>query len=323
MPTYFVPSVSAVDADWPEFCSERDSMVAYGEKLNKAGGLLVTSQGIELSGLPDGAQQQWRFPQGLTEPITINIDLGDNHPAQLDGVELRWLGHQPPSGYWVRYAGAVNTSYADATAPDLTQLSFPQGAASVAVPFRFDPGIVEQDGVRYVQLEFPAGMFATSGATLADLRILMNPGNIEDAEENPSFIMQVPDCAAAYPEPACLWPANHKMVDVAIKGITGAERLALAPTITAISSDESTSSARGSGGRNHAPDGDGLGEDSALLRAERSGTGDGRVYVIHFIAEEEGRQCSGSVTVRVPHHRYSNACIAVDSGQNFDATEGD
>ena len=58
-----------------------------------------------------------------------------------------------------------------------------------------------------------------------------------------------------------------------------------------------------------------------MIRAERSGNGDGRVYVINFIGEDgKGGMCVGSVVVKVPHDQSSKSCPAVDSGQNYDAT---
>jgi hypothetical protein len=38
-----------------------------------------------------------------------------------------------------------------------------------------------------------------------------------------------------------------------------------------------------------------------MLRAERSGTGDGRVYRISFEASDGTATCSGTVSVAVPH----------------------
>ena len=95
----------------------------------------------------------------------------------------------------------------------------------------------------------------------------------------------------------------------------------VSPSIFAISSDEPTASDKGAGGKRHAPDAFGLGTDTALLRAERSGAGDGRVYVVHFFADDGGERCKGSVEVRVPHDKRSKDCWAVDSGQDYDATE--
>ena len=72
------------------------------------------------------------------------------------------------------------------------------------------------------------------------------------------------------------------------------------------------------------PDGIGPGTDAAQLRSERVGNscepGDGRVYHIDFSADD-GRvgECSGSVTVCVPHDR-GDADGCVDQGPLFDST---
>lgn len=58
-------------------------------------------------------------------------------------------------------------------------------------------------------------------------------------------------------------------------------------------------------------------ENKVLLRAERSGTANGRVYRIDFTASDGLESCSGSVSVTVPHSRKS---IAEDDGQIYDST---
>lgn len=86
--------------------------------------------------------------------------------------------------------------------------------------------------------------------------------------------------------------------------------------VTGISQDEAVD-APGSG--NTAPDGRGVGGATAEVRAERAGSGDGRVYAISFTAEDgNGGSCSGAVRVGVPKSQGSGA--AVDSGQSFDST---
>ena len=93
-------------------------------------------------------------------------------------------------------------------------------------------------------------------------------------------------------------------------------------TITGITSDEPTASDKASGGAKHSPDADGVGTDTASIRAERSGDSDGRVYVISFIASDgQGGESVGSVTVNVPHDQSAKECSAIDSGQIYDATE--
>lgn len=55
-----------------------------------------------------------------------------------------------------------------------------------------------------------------------------------------------------------------------------------------------------------------------LLRAERSGNGNGRVYRISFTARDsDGGACTGSVTVGVPHNHKGTV---VDDGHLYDST---
>lgn len=55
------------------------------------------------------------------------------------------------------------------------------------------------------------------------------------------------------------------------------------------------------------------------LRAERSGSGDGRVCRVAFsVADAAGATCTGMVVVGVPH---ANGGTAVDSGGVFDSTK--
>jgi hypothetical protein len=59
-------------------------------------------------------------------------------------------------------------------------------------------------------------------------------------------------------------------------------------------------------------------DGTVLLRAERSGLGDGRVYRVNFIASDPEGSSFGMVVVSVPH---SVKKIAIDSGQSFDSTQ--
>jgi len=131
-----------------------------------------------------------------------------------------------------------------------------------------------------------------------------------------------PDCSEADADPACLWPPNHEFVNISITGVTDPDGDPVAFTIIAITSDEPTASDEGSGGANHAPDADGVSTNTARVRAECSGNGDGRVYEIWFIAsDDKGGECECSVMVRVPHDQSDKDCPAIDSGQIYDATQ--
>jgi hypothetical protein len=110
------------------------------------------------------------------------------------------------------------------------------------------------------------------------------------------------------------------MISVIIDGVTdeGSVYNDVVLTITGVTQDEPVN---GLGDGDSSPDavvqiGDPA--DSVLIRAERAGNGNGRVYVVNFIADDGYESCSGSVTVTVPHSRKS---IAVDDGQNYDSTQ--
>jgi len=130
---------------------------------------------------------------------------------------------------------------------------------------------------------------------------------------------RAPDCGEAYPSIQEIWPPNHKYVDIEIMGVTDPDGDAVTITITGITQDEPLD-AVGNGDGKTSPDGTGVGTTIACVRAERQGTGNGRVYEISFTATDPvGAECSGSVTVCVPHDQGpEHECI--DDGQNYDST---
>jgi hypothetical protein len=97
-----------------------------------------------------------------------------------------------------------------------------------------------------------------------------------------------------------LWPANHKYVEVAAT-VVATDNFDPSPTITLVSVTSNE------------PD-DGLGDGDTpndivilndytfQLRAERAGTGAGRVYTITYLATDAcGNWTEASATVTVPH----------------------
>jgi hypothetical protein len=121
-----------------------------------------------------------------------------------------------------------------------------------------------------------------------------------------------PTCAGA-PGVGLLWPPNHKMVPVRIKGVTDPDGDRLTIRITDVRQDEPTS---GRGHGNTRVDGVGIGA-VALVRAERAARGNGRVYHIFYSATDNvGVSCSGEVTVGVPHDRGAGH-TPIDEGPLF------
>jgi hypothetical protein len=104
-------------------------------------------------------------------------------------------------------------------------------------------------------------------------------------------------------------------VPVSIAGVVDPDGDPVTLSVTGITQDEPV---QGQGSGDTCADATGVGSEAASLRAERSGSGDGRVYHIGFMAEDgRGGRCSGEVIVCVPHDR-NRACV--DQGKLFDST---
>jgi len=125
-----------------------------------------------------------------------------------------------------------------------------------------------------------------------------------------------PECAGASASASLLWPPNHKPQDIALQGVTDPDGDPVTVTVSAVTQDEPTN---GLGDGDEAPDGFGVGTASPQVRAERSGTGNGRVYRIAFTASDgKGGSCQGSVTVGAPHDIKD---APIDDGQVYDSTK--
>lgn len=129
-------------------------------------------------------------------------------------------------------------------------------------------------------------------------------------------LMPALDCSQAIATPSLLWPPNHKLAPIAVTGVIDARGNPVTITVTGITQDEPTN---GVGDGDTCPDALGVGTSQPQVRAERSGTGNGRVYAISFRADNgRGGSCTGMVTVGVPHDKKDTP---VDDGQKFDSTK--
>jgi len=122
-----------------------------------------------------------------------------------------------------------------------------------------------------------------------------------------------PHATAARPTTTLLWPPNHGLVAVGIVGVCDPDGNATI-TITGVTQDEPTN---GLGDGDTAIDAVINADGTVLLRAERSGNGDGRVYHVHFIVSDPEGSAAGVVHVFVPHQKKS---LAIDGGELHDST---
>lgn len=122
------------------------------------------------------------------------------------------------------------------------------------------------------------------------------------------FVNSTPSCSAVKLDQTVLWPPNHKLVSVTASGATDGDIGDSATlVIDGVAQDEVVD---GAGDGNTAPDAvlSSPPSKQAWLRAERSGTGNGRVYHVRFTATDtHGATCTGEATVGVPHDPHSPA----------------
>lgn len=137
-------------------------------------------------------------------------------------------------------------------------------------------------------------------------------GNVRSAQATKEWVNNPPECSAVAPSATSLWPPNHQLVPITLTGATDPDGDPVTITITGVTQDEALD---GLGDGDTSPDAQlGSASNEVLLRAERSGTGDGRVYRISFTGSDPaGATCSGEVTVGVPHSQGKKGG-PVDSG---------
>jgi len=151
------------------------------------------------------------------------------------------------------------------------------------------------------------------------LQLIVNDGSINSTPDTVTITVLTqtdpPACERAMPSVDALWPPNHELIPVAITGVTDANNGNVRIAITRVTQDEPVN---GLGDGDTSPDAV-IRDDAVLLRAERSGTGNGRLYQIQFTADDgHGGTCIGSVAVGVPHSKKDTA---IDDGQKYDSTK--
>jgi len=286
--------------------------------------------------------------------VTVNGDLN------LEPDETFYLALTNPSrnariATAQATATIVNDDHADVTITDVAQLEGDTGSTA----FAFEVSIDQADPTAAVvvqlstengtatagddyeplsrQIQFAAG---TSALTQ---QVVVNVRGDTTVEPDESFYVDVSaispnaavlrnrgvgtilnddsqrqlNCSTATIAPKILWPPNHNLVPARIAGVFDSAGNPAQIVVTSLQQDEPVN---GLGDGDTSPDGVGVGTNSAQVRRERSGTGDGRVYIISFRATGAGgASCTGSVTVGVPHDQGQGS-TPIDSGLRFDST---
>lgn len=155
------------------------------------------------------------------------------------------------------------------------------------------------------------------GGALLTFQLVVNDGQASGGTDIVQVMVQdvndPPMCTLAQPSVAVLWPPNHTMVEVSILGVTDPNNSTVTISYPRVTQDEPI---KGLGDGDTSPDASESG-NNILLRAERAGSGNGRVYAVQFRATDpDGASCTGTVKVSVPK---SIKDTAVDSGQTYNS----
>jgi CSLREA domain-containing protein len=124
-----------------------------------------------------------------------------------------------------------------------------------------------------------------------------------------------PSCARVLASPNRLWPPNHKLTLITLSGATDPDGDTVTLTVTGVTQDEPIS---GLGPGDLSPDAQaGAKSNTVFVRAERSDTGDGRIYRISFMgADGKGGSCSGTAKVGVPKTQRGTAVDSAPPSYN-------
>jgi hypothetical protein len=250
-------------------------------------------------------------------PLTFQLTVSDGVASAIDTVVVMVenVNHPPLAhagveqtvneGSLVRLTGALsNDPDGDPLSYHWTQVTGPMvelAEASTPTPsFTAPPVDAGEDFVFEVVVD--DGL-----ASSAPAQVVVTVLDINDP----------PSCRTARADVSRLWPPDHKLVPVKILGVTDKDNDQVTITVTDVKSDEPVN---GLGDGDTSPDAVGQGA-GVMLRAERAGSGNGRVYRVAFTATDNnplGGSCAGTVMVTVPQSMKAGSTVG-DEGGSYDA----
>ena len=254
---------------------------------------------VVVAGVDDsGASYRREYP-ALYRTQNLGIEVSGSRlvemgPGESRTIEFKAKNHGPEASFSI----AVEDELGFVTSPSRTTRVIASGdEVVIPVSLLVPESSVEGDTTSVVLTATQAG--SPERYNSARVAVLVTEVN------------QAPICL----EPASqvrVWPPNNKMQSIPLAGNVAAsdpEGEELSLTVESITQDEPV----GTHG-----DGAGVGTNAAQVRAERLGSGNGRVYQVNYKATDSvGKSCVGFLQVGVPHDNASST--AVDDGQQFDS----
>ncbi|MEX2627062.1 MAG: Calx-beta domain-containing protein, partial [Ilumatobacteraceae bacterium] len=162
---------------------------------------------------------------------------------------------------------------------------------------------------------------AFSDATASDGRSVLGTRHTTVVVHDDDDHNAAPSCETVQADPMLLWAPNHDFRTVTVGGGTDPDGDPVTLTITTVTQDEPV---EGRGDGNTGPDARWRGPgDEVDLRAERDGSGDGRIYRIGVTASDgHGGTCETTVQVGVPKAKGGRHATPVESSLIVDSFTG-
>lgn len=294
--------------------TEEQSQLVYSWSQTAGPLVAVTNNGADISFtapiVSDGGDTNAKVT--LTFALTVTDPNGASSTSSVDVVDAN-VDHAPTAivgnSLMVNEGSSATLNGSASSDPDSDPLTY--SWVQVAGP------TVTLTGADTALPQFTAPFVGAAGATL-QFQLTVNDGfggtSTATATVTVNNINNPPNVDQAQPSVSVLWPPSHGMVKVSIVGVVDTENNDTIQ-ITGVTQDEPT---------NGTEDGDTAvdavinSDGTVLLRAERAGNGNGRVYHIHFTASDFEGSASGVLDVTVPLDRNT---AAIDGGELYDSTQ--
>jgi hypothetical protein len=240
---------------------------------------------------PAGVAHEKLTAEAGSSPITVTATSPNGTRTLVVAVDLAPVAHagddqtaECPGPVTLDGSGSTDANSTAGTSDDITSYEWFLGTTKIA------------DG-KVVHVNLPAG------TQVITLKVTDKAGATDTDELTLTMVDTKPPVVTLRMSPNQLWPPNHKMQSV--EAIFDIKECDPAPRVELVSVT-SNEPENGLGDGDTAPDisGASLGTDdrTVQLRAERSGTGSGRIYTfVYRVTDASGNATEATATVTVPH----------------------